>query len=93
MKTLLSLFTHRIISSRNFSLFHYSGAFKTGITYDPFALLLTLEHNLFQEFRYWGTVGQMELFLPLSLISERLGQAGSLTQHFALIEKLVLTLG
>lgn len=55
MKTLLSLFTHRIISSRNFSLFHYSGALKKGITYYPFALLLTLEHNLFQEF-----IGELE---------------------------------
>lgn len=62
MKTLLSLFTHRIISSRNFSLFHYSGALQKGITYDPFVLLLTLEHNLFQEFRYWGTVGRNGAF-------------------------------
>lgn len=62
MKTLLSLFTHRIISSRHFSLFHYSGALKKGITYDPFALLLTLEHNLFQEF-FGELEDEMELFL------------------------------
>lgn len=62
MKTLLSLFTHRIISSRNFPLLHYSGALQKGITYDPFVLLLTLEHNLFQEFRYWGTVGRNGAF-------------------------------
>ena len=62
MKTLLSLFTHRFFSSRNFSLFYYSGALKKGITYDPFALLLTLEHNLFQEF-IGELEDQMELFL------------------------------
>ena len=56
------LFTHRIISSKKFSLFHYSGALKKGITQDPFVLLLTLEHNLFQEFRYQGTVGRNGAF-------------------------------
>ena len=61
MKTLLSLFTHRIIFSRNFSLFHYSGAPKKGIAYDPFVLLLTLEHNLFQEF-IRELEDEMELF-------------------------------